>query len=371
MTSAWVQRKFRRVWAVIQSAGIAPYPVLGITFENTAACNEAMHRRQGTPLSAIDVSRRFEPAAMTRPWPLTRPHGTAFALTGDRIALTMHGALVCEARGGRGHSFEARLVRLVLAIGLMVGVYLESGEVRALDVRRSLSQIHHTAWTLRDGMPAYVSALAQTSDGYLWVGASSGLYRFDGIHLEPFQQKLPGGAVLALAATPSGDLWIGSSTGISRLSHGRLETFHVPGLGPPNGVTHIALGRNGDVWIASEKVARFDGRRWQVMNSEWGTSENYRKPGGVWALAVARDGVVWTKNLLGLYFLRPGSTQFVRADGYGGGIIDFASDADGRLWTADIATRRFYALRDLEPAGPASPPAQVVVRLYRRACLAT
>ena len=195
--------------------------------------------------------------------------------------------------------------RLAFVLATMIGVCLASAEAHALDLTRSINQFHHTAWSLRDGMPAYVNAFAQTPDGYLWIGAASGLYRFDGIHLEPFEQKLPGGAVLTLAVTPSGDLWIGSSSGVSRLSQGRLTTFDVPGLGRPSGIRHIALGHNGEVWVATDKVARFDGRKWQVMDSDWGSSELYRKPGGVWGLAVARDGVVWTKNLLGLYFLRP------------------------------------------------------------------
>ena len=249
--------------------------------------------------------------------------------------------------------------RLVWVLITMLCSCLAGAEARALDLTRSIGQFHHTAWTLRDGMPAYVNALAQTPDGYLWIGASSGLYRFDGIHLEPFEQRLPGGAVLTLAVTSSGDLWIGSSSGVSRLSQGRLTTFTVPGLGQPSGVHHLAIGRNGEVWVATDKVARFDGSNWQVMDSDWGSSELYRKPGGVWGLAVARDGVVWTKNLLGLYFLKPGSTRFIKAEGYAGSIIDFARAADGRLWTADVATKRFYALPDIEPDGQPPPPAQV------------
>lgn len=252
-----------------------------------------------------------------------------------------------------------RVIRLVLALVALVGVCFAGAPARALDLTRGITQLHHTAWTLRDGMPPNVSAIAQTRDGYLWIGGSSGLYRFDGIRLEPYGPRLPGGAVITLAATPSGDLWIGSTSGISRLSRGRLTTFSVPGLGHPSGIKHIALGRNGEVWVATDKVARFDGRRWQVMDSDWGVSDLYRKPGGVWGLAVARDGVVWTKNLLGLYFLRPGSTRFVRAEGYGGSIVDFARAADGRLWTADSASQRFYALPDLGPSGPPPPPAQV------------
>jgi signal transduction histidine kinase/streptogramin lyase len=242
---------------------------------------------------------------------------------------------------------------------MMLCVCLLALKAHALDTTRSIGQFSQTAWTLRNGMPAYVNVLAQTPDGYLWIGASTGLYRFDGFHVEPFAQKLPGVGVVALAIAPNGDLWIGSASGVSRLSEGRLTTFTVPGLDLAWGVRTIAFGRNGEIWVATDQVARFDGQRWEVMDSDWGTSDGFRKPGGVWGLAVAPDGVVWTKNVLNLYFLRPGSKRFMKADNYGGAIFDFARAADGRVWTADMASHRFYALPDLGPSDSPPPPAQV------------
>ena len=250
-------------------------------------------------------------------------------------------------------------VRRVLILVGIACVCLAGREAHALDTRRSLTQFLHTAWTFRDGMPAFINTFAQTPDGYLWLGTASGLYRFDGTRLEPFYQALPKGGVATVATSASGDLWIGTSVGVSRVREGRLTNFPLPGLGRDHFVRHIAFGPKDDVWVAADKVARFDGREWKVLDSDWGSSEIYRKPGGVWGLAVARDGVVWTKNLLGLYFLRPGSTRFEKATNYAGSIIDFARDADGRLWTADVATMHFYALPDLAPSGQPPSPAQV------------
>ena len=219
-------------------------------------------------------------------------------------------------------------VRRVLILVGIACVCLAGREAHALDTRRSLTQFLHTAWTFRDGMPAFINTFAQTPDGYLWLGTASGLYRFDGTRLEPFYQALPKGGVATVATSASGDLWIGTSVGVSRVREGRLTNFPLPGLGRDHFVRHIAFGPKDDVWVAADKVARFDGREWKVLDSDWGSSEIYRKPGGVWGLAVARDGVVWTKNLLGLYFLRPGSTRFEKATNYAGSIIDFARDAD-------------------------------------------
>ncbi len=39
----------------------------------------------------------------------------------------------------------------------------------------------HVSWSQHDGGPGPVLALAQTPDGWLWLGTTSGLYRFDGV----------------------------------------------------------------------------------------------------------------------------------------------------------------------------------------------
>jgi hypothetical protein len=54
----------------------------------------------------------------------------------------------------------------------------------ALPPSLSLLQIHHTAWTSKDGAPADIWALAQSADGFLLLGTGSGLYRFDGVTFE-------------------------------------------------------------------------------------------------------------------------------------------------------------------------------------------
>ena len=60
----------------------------------------------------------------------------------------------------------------------------------ALDPSRLISQYGHTMWTLQDGaLPGTPTAMAQTADGYLWVGTRSGLVRFDGVRFVPFTPR--------------------------------------------------------------------------------------------------------------------------------------------------------------------------------------
>ena len=57
----------------------------------------------------------------------------------------------------------------------------------ALDPHRLLEQYIHDRWTDEQGYPGgAVNAIAQTPDGYLWLGAENGLVRFDGLTFRIF-----------------------------------------------------------------------------------------------------------------------------------------------------------------------------------------
>jgi ligand-binding sensor domain-containing protein len=59
--------------------------------------------------------------------------------------------------------------------------------LQGIDRDRKLDELYHTAWTFKDGAPSQVHALAQTTDGYLWLGTASGLFRFDGLQFQRYQ----------------------------------------------------------------------------------------------------------------------------------------------------------------------------------------
>src|SRR5215475_7320712 len=81
----------------------------------------------------------------------------------------------------------------------------------AVDAHRLISQYGHTAWRTQDGFLDRPFALTQTSDGYIWIGTSSGLVRFDGVTFAPWTpprgERLP--YITVLLGTPDGSLWIG------------------------------------------------------------------------------------------------------------------------------------------------------------------
>src|SRR5215470_1943828 len=93
----------------------------------------------------------------------------------------------------------------------------------ALDPALDINQYAHTAWTVRDGFSlGNIYAIAQTPDGYLWLGGEFGLFRFDGVnsvHWQPPQgQQLPDTNINALLVTHDGTLWIGTFSGLATWS---------------------------------------------------------------------------------------------------------------------------------------------------------
>jgi ligand-binding sensor domain-containing protein len=100
-----------------------------------------------------------------------------------------------------------------LAAGL-AALLLVASPAQALDPTRRVAQYHHTAWTHRDGIPPSVAAIAQTLDGFLWLGSDTGLFRFDGVHAEAFgRAQTRGVAVTTLATSAEGELWAGLMDG--------------------------------------------------------------------------------------------------------------------------------------------------------------
>src|SRR4029077_3493180 len=102
----------------------------------------------------------------------------------------------------------------------------------ALDPSLDVSQYAHTAWRVRDGFTrGAIQAIAQTPDGYLWLGTEFGLYRFDGVRAIPWHAPsgavLPAGPIYSLLVARDGTLWIGTGSegGVASWKDGKLRRY--------------------------------------------------------------------------------------------------------------------------------------------------
>ena len=85
-------------------------------------------------------------------------------------------------------------------------------------------------WQVEHGLPdSSVTSIAQTSDGYLWVGTFAGLARFDGVRFEIFDSRIPGlenERVLRLFGDEDGALWVSMESGnLARYAAGRFVSY--------------------------------------------------------------------------------------------------------------------------------------------------
>src|SRR6266446_168431 len=114
-------------------------------------------------------------------------------------------------------------------------------EARALDPHRKFSEYVQEKWSAANGLPGgAVHAIAQSPDGYLWIGTDKGLVRFDGFTFLPVPPKslLPqNDPILGLITDAEGDLWVRMQTaGILRYNRGKFENL---ASGPNATVTQV------------------------------------------------------------------------------------------------------------------------------------
>jgi len=126
-----------------------------------------------------------------------------------------------------------------------------------LDPSLDISQYAHTAWKVRDGFAKGIIILvAQTPDGYLWLGTEFGLLRFDGVRAVPWQppggEQLPGNFISGLLVAHDGTLWIGTLKGLASYRDGKLTQY------PEFAGTNIGLlleDREQIVWFGVRQAA--------------------------------------------------------------------------------------------------------------------
>jgi PAS domain S-box-containing protein len=225
---------------------------------------------------------------------------------------------------------------------------------------RTIAQFAHTAWGPKDGAPTVIIALAQTSDGYLWLGSPDGLYRFDGVVFEHYQPQsgdpFPVHTVTSLLALPNGDLWIGfSSGGVSLLRHGNASNYSVH-EGMPNGaIWRFAQDREGTIWAATVNgLLRLEGSRWKLVGEDW----NF--PGkSAYTVFLDGQGTLWASTEDTLVFLPPGAKRFQPTGIRTGIVMQIAQATNGKLWMAET-TR---SVRPIPLSDKRQPPEETEVKV--------
>ena len=151
------------------------------------------------------------------------------------------------------------------------------------------------SWQSEDGLPNNtIFGLAQTPDGYLWLGTRTGLVRFDGIRFEEFSPTNfiapPNRGIMTMRRSRSGDLWLAMDRGaVVRLS-GRSTKAFIERL-PSNIPGSLAEDADGALWIGYRGGAVYRLKDDQVVSCT--TQEGLPEGSDLCALATDRDGRIW------------------------------------------------------------------------------
>ena len=188
-----------------------------------------------------------------------------------------------------------------------LGALFWSPALCALDPSLDISQYAHVAWTLRNGfLNGAVYTIAQTTDGYLWLGTQSGVVRFDGVRAVPLPlppgQQLPSTAVAALLPARDGTLWIGTLDGLASWNDGRLTEY--PALAQ-QAVIALLEGRDGTVWAGgfgspTGKLCAIRGRDARCYGDDGSLGAS------VASLYEDAEGSLWVGAATGLWRWNPG-----------------------------------------------------------------
>ena len=215
--------------------------------------------------------------------------------------------------------------------GMLIARTCAFGLNPALDV----SQYAHTAWKIRDGFAkGSIIAIAQTADGYLWLGTAFGLYRFDGVRnvlwQPPPDQQLPSNTITKLVVARDGTLWIGAWSGLASWKNGRLTQYaELAG----SAIFALVEDRVGSIWAGAKGP---DGKLCEIRNGsvrcgpEMGGVDR-----GVFGLHRDSKGNLWVGLETGVWRWRPGPPEFYAVPGLPNGRMQGMADSeDGTVLVA-------------------------------------
>ena len=219
--------------------------------------------------------------------------------------------------------------------GIVVGVLLAwCAYAAALDPSLDISQYAHTSWKIRDGFTkGVINAVAQTPDGYLWLGTEFGLVRFDGVRAVPWQppsgEQLPSNDIRGLLAARDGTLWIGTQKGLASLKNGKLTTH--PELAGQL-VARLLEDHEGTIWAGGILPTPPGGRLCAIRG---GNAQCYGEDGslgpGIIGLYEDAQGNLWVGGFNGFWRWRPDHAEFFAVPGETDGVRAFAEDDEGAL----------------------------------------
>lgn len=249
-----------------------------------------------------------------------------------------------------------------LLLGVVSALSAQILPFRTYSIERGLSQ-------------AVVNDLIQDDEGYLWIGTSYGLNRFDGISFDNYYSEdgLLNNKIFSLYEDHKNQLWIGTASGVNIMKSDSIHTL--PELKPLQSSTILAIyqdsreeywfatdgegvwhldrkddltqylaihGMGGDrirdivedpegvLWFATrDGLTKLEGGNFRTFTTKHGLPDNRLRD-----LVLADDGSLWVASREGLCNVKDGDFRcYTEEDGLiNNRIQSISEDEKGNLW---------------------------------------
>lgn len=190
-----------------------------------------------------------------------------------------------------------------------------------------------TAWTAEAGLTGTVFAMTQDDAGYLWLGTSEGLLRFDGQQFTRWEDlggaPLPGASISALITASDGSLWVAFDdvAGVARIVATAVTYFDGDGV-PRRSITALLEDSRGAIFAAGMGgLSVFREDAWHPV----GVAEGL-PIAEITSLFEDRDAGIWVGTSAGIFHRPQGSHTFQPDANTAKFVESFAQDAGGRIW---------------------------------------
>jgi PAS domain S-box-containing protein len=235
--------------------------------------------------------------------------------------------LLCQARQTPGLAPRFRWLCALVAALAAPGAF-------ALNPAEKPANYIVTRWDAEDGLPQNsIRQIFQTRDGYLWIGTTQGLARFDGLTFTIFSYPatpgIPGNQITSFAETRDGSLWIGTADGLAQYHDGHFTAYgRAQGL-KTEIINALCVAPDGSLWIGSrEGITRWvDGKFVNDIDTSGYDTVGMRH------IALDRHNTLWlSMGSETLHYADGKFTRFGRAEGLPAQALQMiCEDAEGGL----------------------------------------
>ena len=184
-----------------------------------------------------------------------------------------------------------------------------------------------TTIAIQEGAPSStVKALCYDDRGFLLVGTTAGLARYDGDRFDTFladeHSGLDGDRIVALDADAEGGVWVGvhrappcrfENDSFERLCD--YDTLHT--------VRQFLVSKDGTTWLAGHRLGRFQAGELTVLGRDEGLPDSR-----ISRVAMDAEGALWVATGKGMYRQTASGFECVDKRAFGWVLADF----DGCIW---------------------------------------